>query len=94
MTSDYLPNYKKAGVKDFWVYAVNFGAPGGQIVTVRPIAKYAELDEPGLLAKAGVTGDAAARIGARRAATATVIGNELVRYVPDLSFGMPLKTTN
>ncbi len=94
MTSDYLPNYKKAGVKDFWVYAVNFGAPGGQIVTGRPIAKYAELDEPGLLAKAGVTGDAAARIGARRAAIATVIENNLFRYVPELSFGMPPKTTN
>ena len=94
MTSDYLPNYKKAGVKDFWVFAVNFGAPGGQIVTVRLIAKYAELDEPGLLAKAGVTGDAATRIGARRAAVATVIENNLVRYVPELSFGMPPKTTN
>ena len=93
MTSDYLPNYKKAGLKDFWAYAVNYGAPGGQIVTVRPIAKYAELDEQGLLAKAGVTGDAAAQIGARRAAIATVIDNELVRYVPELSFGMP-KATN
>lgn len=81
-------------MKDFWVYAVNFGAPGGQIITVRPIAKYAELDEPGLLAKAGVTGDAAAQIGARRATIATVIDNELVRFVPELSFGMPAKTTN
>jgi hypothetical protein len=89
MTSDYLPNYKKAGLKDFWAYAVNYGAPGGQIVTVRPIAKYAELDEQGLLGKAGVTGDAAAQIGARRAAIATVIDNELVRYVPELSYGMP-----
>ena len=94
MTSDYLPNYKKAGVKDFWVYAINFGAPGGQIVPARPIGKYAELDEPGLLAKAGVTGDAAAQIGARRAAIATVIDNDFVRYVPALSFGMPPKTTN
>jgi len=94
MISDYLPNYRKAGVKDFWVYAVNFGAPGGRIGTVRPIAKYAELDEPGLLAKAGVTGDAAAQIGARRAAIATVINNDLLRYVPELSFGMPPKPTN
>jgi hypothetical protein len=94
MTSDYIPNYKKAGVKDFWVYAINFGAPGGRIVTVRPIAKYAELDEQGLLGKAGVTGDAAAQIGARRAAIATVIDNEILRYVPELSFGMPARSTN
>ena len=94
MTADYLPNYKKAGLKDFWVYATNYGAPGGQIVTVRPLAKYAELDEQGLLAKAGVTGDAAAQIGARRAAIATVIDNELVRLVPELSFGMPPRSTN
>ena len=67
--------------------AVNYGAPGGQILTVRPIARYAELDEQGLLAKAGVTGDAAAQIGARGAAIATVIDSELVRYVPELSFG-------
>ncbi|HEY3045486.1 MAG TPA: hypothetical protein VGJ39_15755 [Vicinamibacterales bacterium] len=89
MTMDYLPNYRKAGLKDFWVYATNYGAPGGQIVTVRPIAKYAELDGMGLLAKAGVTGDAAAQIGARRAAISTVIDNELVRFVPELSFGTP-----
>jgi hypothetical protein len=89
MTSDYLPNFKKAGVKDFWAYATNFGAPGGQIVTVRAIAKYAELDEPGLLNKAGLTQDAIQQIGARRAAVASVIENNLVRLVPELSFGSP-----
>ena len=95
MTSDYLPNYKKAGVKDFWVYATNFGAPGGQIVTVRPIAKYAELDQPGLLNRAGLSADAAAKIGARRAAVSTVIDNEIARFVADLSFGSPqVRTTN
>ncbi len=89
MTSDYVPNFKKAGVKDFWAYATNFGAPGGQIVTVRAIAKYAELDEPGLLNKAGLSPDAIQQIGARRAAVATVIENNLVRLVPELSFGSP-----
>ena len=95
MTSDYLPNYKKAGVKDFWVYASNFGGPAGQIVTVRPIAKYAELDQPGLLNRAGLSADAAAKIGARRAAVSAVIDNEVARFVADLSFGMPqVRTTN
>ena len=95
MTSDYLPNYRKAGVKDFWAYATNFGAPGGQILTVRPIATYAELDQPGLLNRAGLSAEAAAKIGARRAAVATVIDNEAVRFVPDLSFGTPpARSTN
>jgi hypothetical protein len=89
MTSDYLPNYKKAGVKDFWVYAGNFGGPGGHILTVRPIAKYAELDQPGLLNRAGLSAEAAAKIGARRAAVSTVIDNEVMRFVGDLSFGTP-----
>jgi hypothetical protein len=95
MTSDYLPNYKKAGVKDFWVYGGNFGGPGGQILTVRPIAKYAELDQPGLLNRAGLNAEAAAKIGARRAAVSTVIDNETARFVADLSFGGPqARTTN
>jgi hypothetical protein len=96
MTSDYLPNYKKAGVKDFWAYATNFGAPGGRILTVRPIAKYAELDQPGLLNRAGLSAEDAAKIGARRAAVSTVIDNEVMRFVPDLSFGTPqqVRATN
>ena len=95
MTADYLPNYKKAGVKDFWVYATNFGAPGGQIVTVRPISKFAELDQPGLLNRAGLSAEAAGQIGARRAAIASVIDNEVQRFVADLSFGMPtVRATN
>lgn len=89
MTSDYLPNFKKAGVKDFWAYGTNFGAPGGQIVTVRALAKYAELDEPGLLNKAGLSQEAIQQMGARRAAVASVIGNDLIRLVPELSFGSP-----
>ena len=95
MTEDYLPNYRKAGVKDFWAYAGNFGGPGGQIVTVRPIGKYAELDQPGLLNRAGLNPEAAGKIGARRAAVATVIENQVIRFVAELSFGAPtVRATN
>ncbi len=89
MTSEYLPNYKKAGVKDFWAYAINFGAPAGQIVTVRALSKYAELDGQGLLQQAGLSPEAAAQINARRAAIASAIDNNVVRFVPELSFGSP-----
>jgi hypothetical protein len=90
MTSDYLPNYKKAGVKDFWAFAINFGdVPAGQIVTVRSLSKYADLDGPGLLQKAGLSPEAAAQINARRAAVASGVSNTVVRFVPEMSFGSP-----
>lgn len=91
MTADYLPNYKKAGVTDYWVSALGFGAPGGQISLVRPISKYAELDEPGLLQKAGLTPEAVAEINARRGAITSLIENNVVRLVPTLSFGAPAR---
>jgi hypothetical protein len=87
MTSDYLPNFKKAGLKDFRVYAMNFGAAAGQLVTLRGISKFAELDEPGLLNKAGLTTEQAQQVNGRRAAIASVIENDVVRLVPELSFG-------
>ena len=93
MTSDYLPAYKKAGVKDFWVYNTNFGAPGGQVITVRPIANFAELDQPGLLNRAGLPADAIQQLNARRNAFIARTETEIVRLVADLSFGMPAMQT-
>lgn len=93
MTSDYLPAYKKAGVKDFWVYNTNFGAPGGQVITVRPIANFAELDQPGLLNRAGLTAEAIQQLNAKRNAFIARTETEIVRLVADLSFGMPAMQT-
>src|SRR5436309_6131725 len=89
MTSDYLPAYKKAGVKDFWVYAANIGAPGGRITTVRPITNYAELDQPGLLNRAGMAQEAIQQLNARRAALTAGNETSVSRFVPELSYGMP-----
>jgi len=90
MTSDYIPAYKKAGVKDFWVYNTNFGGPGGEVITVRPIANFAELDQPGLLNRAGLTAEAIQQLNAKRNAFIASTETEVERLVPDLSFGMPL----
>lgn len=91
MTTDYLPNYKKAGVTDFWAFAVSFGdVPAGRIVTVRGLAKYADLDGPGLLQKAGLTQEAVAQLNARRSAIATGMSNTVVSFVADMSFGSPV----
>jgi hypothetical protein len=92
MTSDFVPAMRKAGVKDFWVYATNFGGPGGRISTARPIAKYAELDpQPGggLLVRGGLSQEAANQVNARRAALFSSTETNVYRYVPELSFGMP-----
>lgn len=95
LREDYLPAYKKAGVKDFWVFNTNQGEPG--TVLVRPIANYAELDKQGLLAQAGLTEDQQTKIGARRNATlAGPTETTVFRFIPELSYGMPgqVRATN
>lgn len=88
MTTDFLPNYRKAGVKDFVTYAISFGdAPQGRVTTIRGLSKYADLDGLGLLRRAGLSAEAAAAINARRAAVATGVSNVVVRYVPEMSYG-------
>ena len=88
MTTDYLPNYRKAGVKSFAVYAVSYGdVPQGRVVTVRGISKYADLDGLGLLRQAGLSAEAANQINLRRAAIATGASNVVQRFIPEMSFG-------
>ena len=88
MTTDYLPNYRKAGVKDFATYAISFGdVPQGRVVTVRGISKYTDLEGDGLLRRAGLSAEAAAQVNARRAAVATGVSNVVQRYIPEMSFG-------
>ena len=97
MKEDYLPAYKKAGVKDYWVFNTNQGGPGGERTLVRPIAKYADLDSPGLLAQAKLTEEQQDKIGARRNATlASGVKTEVYRFIPELSYGMPgaVRSTN
>jgi hypothetical protein len=93
MTSDFLPNYKKAGVKDFWLYNTNFGGPAGSLVTVTPITKYADIDQgnPLALNRAGLSAEMVQQINARRNALIAHQENNIVRLVPELSFGMPTR---
>ena len=90
MVEDFLPAYRKAGVRDYWVYATNFGAPGGEFTLVRPAAKYAELDQPGLLARAGLAQPAIDKMNARRDPILSGgIETVVERFIPELSYGMP-----
>ena len=76
-------------MKDFWVYATNIGGPGGRITTVRPIASYTELDQPGLLNRAGMAQEAIQQLNARRAALTAGNETSVSRFVAELSYGMP-----
>jgi len=88
MTTDYLPNYRKAGVKDFTTYAISYcNVPQGRVVTVRGLSKYGDLDGLGLLRRAGLSAEAANQINLRRAAIATGVSNVILRYMPDMSYG-------
>ena len=89
---EYVPIYKKAGIKDYWFYINNFGVPQSATI-VRPISKLAELDQPNPLAEAmnkALGAEAAQKLNLRRNALLSVIGpTEVQRFVPELSFGMP-----
>lgn len=90
MREDFLPAYRKAGVRDYWFYVPNFGTgPAGERTLVRPIAKYAELDEQGLLVKAGLTQPQIDKLNARRNAVSEGTTNVVYRFIPDLSYGTP-----
>jgi hypothetical protein len=86
--SDFLPVLKKGGVTDYWVYATTFGAPGNVRTIVQPIANYAALDAGPSLNQA-IGADAAAKLNQKRNALVTSAENTVMRYVPDLSFGVP-----
>jgi hypothetical protein len=84
MTDDFLPNYKKSGVKDLWVYATTFGGPANQFMVLAPINKYADLDRANPVQ---IANQAAAV--ARRQALIVTQENDILAVVPDLSYGAP-----
>lgn len=85
LTSQLLPAYRKAGIKDFWMHFTNFGAPIGR-TSVRPIASFAELDSPqSPLAKA-LGAEAAQKINQQLIAMTDTLENTVMRLVPELSY--------
>jgi hypothetical protein len=83
---DFLPPYRKAGVRDYWFDVATAGnVPAGERTLVRPLAKYAEFDEPGFLTKAGFTQAQIDKLNARRNAVSEGVTNVVYRFIPDLS---------
>jgi hypothetical protein len=74
------------------MFAANFGAPGTQRTTVTPISNWAELDQPNPMIRA-LGAEAAQKLNLKRIALTT--GNESVvmRYVPEISYGVPARPT-
>lgn len=93
--TEFLPRYRTAGVRDVWVHTTTHGGPLGQVTIVRALSKYADLDQtPGLLQRGGLSPEAAQKVNARAAALLSNRVQTVVRYVSDLSFGMPARASN
>lgn len=89
LASDYLPVYRKGGIKDLWTYVVDYGdTPANHFVLVRSMGAYADLDSSALV-KGGLTTDAVAQLNQRRGDTATGMNRRVYQFEPDLSFGSP-----
>ena len=91
-TTEVLPALKKAGVTDSWMFAASFGAPGSQRTIVTPINNWAELDQPNPMIRA-LGAEAAQKLNLKRVALTTGTESVVLRYVPEISYGVPVRPT-
>jgi hypothetical protein len=89
MAADFLPNFRKTGIKDYWVYQSSFGAPNGLFMIVRPIAGYAALEEPSMMSQT-LGGDASAPAYGRFNPLQSGTEFDVFAVVPELGFGIPV----
>lgn len=92
-TSEFLPALKKAGVTDYLVFATSYGGPNTQRTIVTMHANYAELDTPPALVKA-LGAEAAQTLNQKRGALVASTEATVLRFVPELSYGVPTRPTN
>jgi hypothetical protein len=90
---EYLPAFKKIGVRDYWVYATNYGGSTLLRTIVTPVSKWADLDQPGPLARA-LGQEASQKINQRRDALTANSEAIVARFLPELSFGTPPRSTS
>lgn len=88
--SEFLPAFKKAGVTDYLVFATTYGGPANERTMVTYLSKYADLDGPNPIARA-LGQEAAQKLNQKRAALTSGTEAIVLRYVPELSYGMPGK---
>lgn len=92
-TEEFHPALKKIGAGDYWVYATSMGGSSLQRTIVTPLAKWADLDQPGPLGRA-LGQEAAQKINQRRDALTSGSEVAVLRYLPDLSFGSVPRPTS
>lgn len=90
--SEFLPALKKAGVTDHLVFATTYGGPGNVRTIVTYLSKYADLDAPNPLLRA-LGQEAAQKLNQKRAALTSGTEAIVLRFVPELSYGVPAKPT-
>jgi hypothetical protein len=88
--SEFLPAFKKAGVADYLVFATTYGGTANERTIVTFHSKYADLDGPNPVAKA-MGQEAFQKLNQKRAALTSGTQAIVLRYVPELSYGVPAK---
>lgn len=83
----YMPAMKKAGVRDYLLFNINYGAPAGQRSIVEYLANYAELDQPQNPLVRAIGQEAAGKLNQQRAALISNAQSAVYRLVPELSYG-------
>lgn len=90
--SEFLPALKKAGVTDYLVFATTYGGQGNERTIVTLLSKYADLDAPNPFVRA-LGQEAAQKLNQKRAALTSGTEAIVLRFVPELSYGVPAKPT-
>ena len=86
-----VPALKKGGATDYLVFVTNYGGPANQRTIVTYLSKYANLDTPPPALTKALGAEGAQKLNQKRAALISSTEAVVLRYVPELSFGMPGK---
>jgi hypothetical protein len=89
--SEFVPALKKGGATDYLVFATNYGGPANERTIVTNLSKYADLDTPPTALTKALGAEGAQKLNQKRAALVSSTDAVVLRYVPELSFGMPAK---
>lgn len=92
--SEFVPALKKGGATDYLVFATNYGGPANERTIVTFLSKYADLDTPPPALTNALGAEGAQKLNQKRGALISSTEAVVLRYVPELSFGMPAKPTS
>lgn len=91
--SDVVPALKKGGVAYYSLSQVVFGGDSHQYLSLLPADNYAELAKGHPLERA-LGADGMARLLQKSGSFVTRVERRIIRYLPDLSYGASMRTSN